>query len=30
MADLYTVATGLAGNYATIGGNAKKVLGDGA
>ena len=29
MADLYTVATGLAGDYATIGGNAKKVLGDG-
>jgi len=30
MADLYTVATGLAGDYATIGGNAKKVLGDGS
>lgn len=29
MADLYSVATGLAGNYATIGGNAKKLLGDG-
>ena len=30
MADLYTVTTGLAGDYATIGGNAKKVLGDGS
>jgi hypothetical protein len=30
MADLYTTATGLAGDYATIGGNAKKVLGDGS
>lgn len=29
MADLYDVATGLAGNYATVGGNSKKLLGDG-
>jgi hypothetical protein len=30
MADLYTTSTGLSGDYATIGGNALKVLGDGA
>jgi hypothetical protein len=30
MADLYSVATGLAGDYATIGGNSRKILGDGA
>lgn len=30
MADLYTTSTGLSGNYATVGGNAKKLLGDGA
>jgi len=29
MADLYSVSTGLAGNYATVGGNALKVVGDG-
>ena len=29
MADLYTTSTGLSGDYATIGGNALKVLGDG-
>jgi hypothetical protein len=30
MADLYSVATGLGGDYATIGGNSRKLLGDGA
>jgi hypothetical protein len=30
MADLYTTATGLSGDYATVGGNSRKLLGDGA
>ena len=30
MADLYSTSTGLAANYATVGGNARKLLGDGA
>jgi hypothetical protein len=30
MADLYTTSTGLSGDYATVGGNARKILGDGA
>jgi len=30
MADLYTTSTGLSADYATVGGNALKLLGDGA
>ena len=30
MADLYSTSTGLLNDYATVGGNARKLLGDGA